>query len=295
MNLLPAFAALAVALSAGTAAAQYANDRYTMLRVAPSATDSRIASGEPEHVVIYDRSAKPGNVLLFMPGTGGKPQVTRFLAEAVDHGYRVVNLSYVDIPAVAQTCNGEGLRSNPDCAQQFRERRVYGDGNAPIQDQPQDAIVNRFTKLLVYLVTNDPQGNWAQYLENGAPVWRRVAVAGQSQGGGMAEFIAQRQPVARVIIFSGGWDRSSSREIAHWYYRKSVTPTDRWFGTYNVAEPMAQVIEASYEALGIPAAQQFSLDKPTQAGVEAHADGISNPAYRAVWDRMLSSGNSPAP
>jgi hypothetical protein len=47
---------------------------------------------------------------------------------------------------------------------------------------------------------------------------------------------------------------------------------------------------ASYEALGIPAQQQFSLDKPTQAGVEAHADGISNPAYRAVWDRMLGSG-----
>jgi uncharacterized membrane protein len=149
MKILPAFAALALTLSAGTAAAQYADDRYTALRVAPSATDPRIASGEPEHVVIYDGSAKTGNVLLFMPGTGGKPQLTRFLADAVDHGYRVVNLSYVDIPAVAQTCYGEALRGNPDCAQQFRERRVYGDGSAPIQDQPQDAIVNRFTNLLL--------------------------------------------------------------------------------------------------------------------------------------------------
>ncbi|HEY1978241.1 MAG TPA: hypothetical protein VGG89_16940 [Candidatus Baltobacteraceae bacterium] len=291
MKLLPAFAVLAFAVSTGTAAAQYADDRYTVLHVSPSGTDSRIASGEPEHIVIYDRSAKPGNVLLFMPGTGGEPQLTRFLADAVDHGYRVVNLSYVDTPAVAQICYGQALRGDPDCAQQFRERRAYGDGSAPIQDQPQDAIVNRFTKLLQYLVTNDPQGNWGQYLQNGEVVWSRVAVAGQSQGGGMAEFIAQRQAVARVIVFSGGWDRSSPREIAHWYSGKSLTPADRWFGTFNVAEPMAHVIEASYAALGIPAAQQFALDKPTLGGVPAHADGISNPAYRDVWDRMLGSGN----
>jgi hypothetical protein len=41
-------------------------------------------------------------------------------------------------------------------------------------------------------------------------------LAGQSQGGGMAAFIAQTQRVAGVIMFSGGWDRGPEGAIAPW-------------------------------------------------------------------------------
>ena len=34
----------------------------------------------------------------------------------------------------------------------------------------------------------------------------QIVVTGQLQGGRMAAFIAQREIVARVITFSGGWD-----------------------------------------------------------------------------------------
>ncbi len=45
-----------------------------------------------------------------------------------------------------------------------------------------------------------------QPLENGAPKWGRIVLAGQSQGAGMAAFIAKRQAAARVILFSSPWD-----------------------------------------------------------------------------------------
>src|SRR6266566_5654714 len=38
------------------------------------------------------------------------------------------------------------------------------------------------------------------------PKWGRIVLAGQSQGAGMAAFIAKRQAAARVILFSSPWD-----------------------------------------------------------------------------------------
>jgi hypothetical protein len=241
---------------------------------------------------MYDRTAKPGQVLLFLTGTGGKPPgPVDYLRTAVARGYRVVSLSYDDTPAVAQVCYGAQLQQDPDCAAHFREERIYGDAaGAPIVTAPQDAILSRFVKLLEYLASTDPQGGWDAYLAEGTPVWSRIALSGQSQGGGMAEFIAQRVAVARVIVFSGGWDHSAPGEIARWYFAKPATSAQRWFATYNRAEPNASVLPQTYAALGIPASQTFALDKPPVGGELAHVDGIRNPAYRDLWITMLGNG-----
>jgi hypothetical protein len=266
---------------------------YTVLTIKPSDTDPGLTAADLPHVVIYDRAAPPANILLFLTGTGGGPPgPLRFLNRAVERGYRVINLSYVDTPAVAQVCVGATLRSSPDCAKQFREKRAYGDGDTMVfDDAPQDAIVNRFAKLLQYLVTNDQRGQWNQYLDGRSPIWSRIAVAGQSQGGGMAEYIGQRQLVARVIAFSGGWDHSGPGKIAGWYFGKSATPHDRWYGTYNVLEPNAMTIAQTYSALGIPAEQTFALKLPVRSGALAHSEGVANPAYASVWDQLLGNGN----
>jgi hypothetical protein len=265
---------------------------YTALAIQPSDTDPTISAQNLDHIVIYDRTAKPGNILLFLTGTGGVPPgPLRFLNRAVEHGYRAINLSYVDTPAVAQICLGANLRSDPDCAEQFRVKRIYGTDATPlIQDQPQDAIMNRFAKLLAYLAAADPQGHWDQYLEGASPIWSRIAVSGQSQGGGMAEYIAQHQLVARVIVFSGGWDHSPGSQIARWYGHKSLTPPDHWFCTYNVFEPMAGDLAQNYAALGVPRDQTFALNLPVRFGSTAHVEGISNPAYGGVWDQLLGNG-----
>jgi hypothetical protein len=284
---------LTIALVAPSTAIGQQSPRYTSLEISPAKTDARIDAADPPHVVMYDPATKPGNVLLFLPGTGGKPPgPVMFLRTAVARGYRVISLAYDDTPAVAQVCRGAKLRQYPDCAELFRQERIYGDASdAPIRTAPQDTILNRLVKLLEYLASTDPQGGWNQYVQNGSPVWNRIALSGQSQGGGMAEFIAQRVAVARVIIFSGGWDRYSAQEIARWYFAKPATPADRWFATYNKAEPMASVIPQTYTALGIPASQTFALDKPLADGDSAHADGVDNPAYRDLWITMLGNGS----
>jgi hypothetical protein len=265
----------------------------TILTIVPSDTDARITASNLTHVVMYDRAAKPGNILLFLDGTGGRPPgPLRFLNRAVERGYRVINLSYIDEPAVSEICIGTTLLREPECAREFRQKRIYGDNvTGLIRDAPQDAIMNRFIKLLQHLVAADPSGQWGQYLDNGSPIWNRIAVAGQSQGGGMAEFIAQRQEVGRVIAFSGGWDLSGPRELASWYLGKNATPRDRYYGTYNVAEPAANLLARIYAALGVPATQTLALNLPVRPGTEAHTEGIANPAYRDAWDLVLGNGS----
>ena len=65
----------------------------------------------------------------------------------------------------------------------------------------------RLTRLLHQLAEQDPAGQWAAYLDGDEPRWSRIVLAGQSQGGGMAAYLAKTRAVAGVMMFSGGWTR----------------------------------------------------------------------------------------
>ncbi len=258
----------------------------------PSSTDSRIEKADTPHLVLYNRNIKQGKLLLFMPGTNGiaTKGPTAFFNTAIEQGYRVINLSYINTPAIIQICRNENLVECAECAELFRHYRIYGDNDfSLVDDQPYDAIINRFTKLLKYLVKFDKEGNWDKYLENGAPKWDQIVFTGQSQGGGMAAYIGKKVKVAKVIAFSAGWDHATKDEIAKWYFNPSMTPPERWHGTYNAAERMAKVIDETYRAMAIPDDHIHSLNLPFAK--KAHPDGVKNPAYKQLWIEMLGKGN----
>ncbi|MBS1511883.1 MAG: hypothetical protein JST86_13635 [Bacteroidetes bacterium] len=275
---------------------------YTIIKVKPSVTDPSVTHWDSVHVAYYNPKNKAGKLLLWLTGTGGSTNnmPAAFFNTALEQGYRIIALSFISVPAVSQTCMGNTLNNMPDCAAAFRLKRVYGTGDfSLIDDQPQDAIIPRLTKLLVYLQQHDAGGNWATYLTHTQqPNWPLIAIAGQSQGGGMAEFIAQRENIARVISFSGGWDYSNStaKTIAGWYYHNSVTPMDKWFATYHVNEKAAASIREICSALKIPADHVFALNLPlanahaAANGNPYHGDGIRNIAYQPTWITMLGNG-----
>lgn len=122
-----------------------------------------------------------------------------------------------------------------------------------------------------------------------------ITVSGQSQGGGMAAFIAQRKLVNRIITFSGGWDfserhKSKKNKIAKWYSHKSITPPERWFGTYHVEEPMASIIAETYTAMAIPETHTYALDHNVREGKRAHGEAIRNLVYKKHWIEILGDG-----
>lgn len=181
------------------------------MQIKPSVTDPRIQNADEPHVVRYTPTAKQTNLLVFLPGTNGKAAYgpDNFYKTVTDERLRLIALSYVDGQSVSQVCT---IRvSDERCAAHFREKRLFGHDVTPlISDEPADAIVNRLTKLLQYLVMTDPKGDWDQYLIGGSPRWNRIIVSGQSQGGGMAAFLAKKFAVAKVLMFSGGWDNGAA-------------------------------------------------------------------------------------
>ncbi|MCT2409131.1 hypothetical protein NZD88_16405 [Chryseobacterium antibioticum] len=276
--------------------------RYKILKVRPSEADPTVRNWDSVHVVYYDRAIKNNKVLLWLTGTNGSTNNVpiSFFKTALDQGYRIIALSFISTPGVSQVCVGNKLSKDIDCAAEFRRKRIYGDTVfSSIPDEYQDAIVPRLIKLLQYLSKNDKEGFWSQYLNQstGKPVWSDIALAGQSQGGGMAEFIAQHESVARVISFSGGWDYSDSKtkKIAGWYFKKLITRPENVFATYHVQEVAAKQLDKINKTLHIPADNVFALDQPLLKQKKSnnnpyHTEGIKNPVYKPIWIKMLGSG-----
>lgn len=226
----------------------------TTYRVAPSEIDPAIARYNEPHVVMFDREAGPAaRLLLFMPGTGDSPaDPDEFLALAATLGYRVVSLSYNNRPPVAAVCPKD---PDADCSSKFRRKRLFGeDVMARIDDKPEESIVHRLVTLLAALDKKHPDENWRQYLEGDAPRWDRIAVAGHSQGAGMAAFVAQRKAVARVVLLSGPEDSYGGRgALAPWIRDgHGVTPAALWFAAYHANESRGPQIAMAYQALNVP-------------------------------------------
>jgi len=265
-----------------------------VLKIKPSETDSRIKNADTPHFIAYNPSIEKGKLLLFIPGTNGIALrgPMHLFATAIDQGYAVINLSYINTPAIARICKNENLAANSNCAADFRNWRVYGDKEFElIEDASYDAIVNRLTKLLQYLAKNDKQGGWNRFLDNGEPKWSEIALAGQSQGGGMSAFIAKTHVVSRVIDFSGGWDYSAKNKIANWYFDTSATPIDRYFATYHIKEPTAETIIETYKAMKIPDNHIYAFDLDVPKGKRAHSNGVRNLGYKDQWIELLGKGN----
>ena len=294
-------AMLAVAPAAMAETPEASASGIVELEVKPSSADPAISAFDHPHRVLYDPRRRDGNLLVFLSGTSERPGPgpQAFLRTAVAQGYRVVNLAYISYPAVSQVCVGGRLRLQPDCAAHFRQRRLYGDIAFPaIPDQPADAIVVRLGKLLRHLANTDPAGGWDRYLEDGRPNWSRIAVAGQSQGGGMAEFLGKRETLARVLAFSGGWDHAApGGRYASWYANEAATPAERWYYAYHAKEPFAGQLAGIGAVLRLPEGHVMAFDQPLskrtmRARMPGHGSSINDAVYAAEWKRMLGRGDA---
>ena len=279
-----------------------ASDNLVTYRIRPSAIDTTVRRFDEPHFVVFDRAVRAdAPLLVFLPGTGGRPQNTSaFATVAAKQGYRVIGLEYVDTPAVAQICPRE---PDPDCSEKVRRKRLYGDDvTSLIDDRAGECIVARLTTLLAALDRDHPDEGWAQYLKDGRPDWVHIAVSGLSQGAGMAAYIAQHTTVARVVLFSSPWDNYGRyHTLAPWVkHGNGLTPADRWYGAYHRKEATAELIARAYSELRIPNAHVhvFTLEPAAANSANPyHPSVVANgatpraqdgtPAYAEAWRAML--------
>jgi dienelactone hydrolase len=286
--------------------------------VLPVATDAAIIGSDVQHRVHFDPAAPRRNQLLvFLPGTGGRNDgpPRAFSTTAAELGYHVIDLAYPN--SISATVCWQ--YPDPACFENFRLEIIDGSDTSPlIAVGRADSIENRLEKLLQMLNLREPGRGWVQFLDPaGGVAWAKVALAGQSQGGGHAALIAREHRVARVLMFGAPKDYDPKRRKPADWYRPGLTPVERFFAFVHTRDRQGcdfpQQLEI-YRAMGM-AAGPVSVDgaEPPYGNArilvtnyhgrrissqEAHVIGISNqlrdasggPLFKPVWTYMLTAG-----
>lgn len=234
--------------------------------VAPRSTDACITTRLDSHVVFRSQAgATVGRLFVFLPGTGAIAQnyqlVTR---EAAAAGYHAVALTYPNESAVGVLCAGRATT----CYADTRLEILTGE---PLSDvvtvDRANSIENRLLKLVRLMATLDPSGGWSQYVTSaGEIVWSRVAVAGHSQGGGHALFIAKRYVVARATAFASYGDVLPGGGAAPWVALPFATPSSQLRGFISLSDELVSATQALqvWSALGM-------------SGAAANVDSVAPP------------------
>ena len=246
-----AAAVLAWSLAAGSARAE----PFCWV-VNPAATDPAITTFTNVHTHCYDLTGPAkGKLLVFLPGTGGIPFVYQeIVREAARLGLHAVGLTYVNAEAVNTLC---GLATNGACHGAVRQEILEGVDTSPlIEVDRSDSIENRLIKLLLHLRTTYPNQQWGQYLDPATNlVWEHIVIAGHSQGGGHAGYIARHRPVDRAVMFAAmDWWVLGNRP-ADWVTATGPTPPERFFGFghHDDASVASNKLVRFWADLGLPA------------------------------------------
>ncbi|MGT2427083.1 BPSS1187 family protein [Amnibacterium kyonggiense] len=247
------------------------------------------------------RSSTGGPLLLLLSATGHQPRdYTRFLRLAADDGYHVLGLDYWNLGhSVASTC-----ATDASCYGRLQRNRF--DGSRPFAKSrvaPQDSVLGRLEPALAHLREQDPHGGWGNYLEGGTVRWDRIVLAGHSQGGGEAAYIAHIRAVRGALLF-GSPIVSDGRTAATWLSTPSRTPASRIYAFDNTSDQFWPRIEPSWRRLGLGTPQvvdgttHYTSHALISEVRQAHAhlwvlddatpkDAAGVPVYRPVWDWML--------
>jgi pimeloyl-ACP methyl ester carboxylesterase len=239
-----------------------------MTTLQPSLTDSAISSFDVPHRLYLKKGVEPRReLLLWLPGTMPTPDVktaqanrgegvegpAAFCRLAAERGYHVLSLRYPNSMPASFARGDDAVEF-----ERFRRAIIYGGTSKHITVARADSIENRLIKALQYLAAKRPSEGWAQFLKDDKTVyWERIAVAGQSQGGGHAALIALHHRVARVICTGAPKDYNLKLKApAAWMRAESATPKSRFF-TFNhlqdrQAATWAQQLE-NLRALGLDA------------------------------------------
>ncbi|MGV3663305.1 MAG: BPSS1187 family protein [Prosthecobacter sp.] len=219
------------------------------MAIRPSSTDAAITEFDDPHWVYVNRSivvrhhaALPADrkeLLLWIPGTRSprtpepapgrvvRSASNEFCKVAATLGYHVIALSYPNSLS-ASSCNKD---ADPEAFEKFRLAIIQGGTSEHITVSRTNSIENRLIKLLQQLVQKRGREDWGQFLTaEGGIAWEKIAVAGQSQGGGHSALIGIHHQVARVLSFGAPRDYSVALQApAAWYLKESATPKERFY------------------------------------------------------------------
>ncbi|QDV21902.1 BPSS1187 family protein [Aureliella helgolandensis] len=233
-----------------------APQRYT-LRVRASEIDSRVKE-YPEIGFVFGSDKKPADLEFASVDTRVAPQGklaiwlmghNQGLFERLnDYGVHAIGVSY------ARQWFGKLCRPRPSDAYARGRIRLEAATGLDFSDEldllPPDGAAERTRQLLLWLSSENPQGNWDQFLtdDQSRVRWDKVIITGASHGSTTAARFAKHQRVDRVVMLCGPRDQDQD-----WQGLPSATPNNRFFGFSHVLDGgwTADHYCRSWELLGL--------------------------------------------
>lgn len=214
----------AILISVGACLAQVKN-----YYINPDSTYTGIEQIHSGHFVTVSTSNTSGKKLLIsIPGTTGPAGVMRaFDSVAALEGYHAISIDYPNNRNTATFINS----TDKAAFNRFRQELDFG---TPVCDSINvdslNSIVNRITKLVIYLAKTRPAEGWNNFLDHGQITWERVTLAGHSQGAGHVSYIGHAFKVHKVIMLSGPQDFLTNFDMpAPWLSATSKTPYSNYY------------------------------------------------------------------
>lgn len=203
--------------------------------ILPVVTDPAITlSTNANFVSVQEGGILKNTLFLFLPGTNRVPAECKAISrKAASLGFHVIGLMYSNQTAVNPECSPT---NDTTCHRRMRHEVIDGiDRHPSVNVNPTHSILNRVTKLLLYLQKTYPGQNWGQYLLNGKPNWPKIIISGHSQGGCIAGLIGKLYPIKKVIQFSA-IDFMNNGKIPD--YQKLTQNRDRYFGLTSMKDEL---------------------------------------------------------
>lgn len=223
--------------------------------IAPTTTNPAIMQALAAHFTVSPTADRPpaGRLFVMLPGTGAIPRFYREVARTgAMRGYHAVGLTHPNDIAVGDRCAGSG---DIDCPSRVRREVITGENASTLIEVPRaESITGRLVALLDYLDRTYPGEGWGQYLVGVEPDWSRIVVAGHSQGGGHAAYLAKLHSLVRMVMFSSPGDMGLTvGSPAAWYALPNATPLSRQYGFTHTEDELVPLnfIVSNWRAIGI--------------------------------------------
>jgi hypothetical protein len=210
--------------------------------IAPSTTNPAITAYNNVHYVCVDTRVTAKNKLfVFLPGTTGSPEFYKLIVKrAAALGYHAIGLMY---PNNSDIYVASGTSTDNTMFGKCRQEIFDGtDQTSAINVNSDNCIKNRLYRLLVYLNNQYPSLNFQQYISGTSPDWSKIRIAGHSQGGGHAFYIAKQVSVDRAISFASIDWNSLLGKSADWVKTTGATPISKF---YSINSPLDEIFNYS--------------------------------------------------
>ena len=180
-------------------------NEYLSYEISPINTDQNITNGLSTQFayITKEPNLRKNKLFIFLPGTAATPQAYRKIIQtAAENGYYSFGLHYDNSLSSAGICNNTNDESCVENA--LREYFEGMDYSTEVNVSFPNSFINRITKMILYLDSQNPSENWNQFLTTNNQInWSLISLAGHSMGSRHAFYISKQVSLYKAGLFSG--------------------------------------------------------------------------------------------